>query len=204
MKLPCYIETAGDRQRDAITFGEDNSAYAYAPAIIDIPDSYKPEIAEDVVGYTRLYFGAAISIINTADPYMPPRRLQTDENGNALVHLDTSKGSSWQRWKVTRIDVTKTRKMYVSYGALSHEKQPIYTMDAPATDNYDVYDLTLPDGWSFADNALGETLIDSSDGKTYLPEEILTNHGDAPALQWYDGQSYHWIDLSKCATLRRL
>ena len=87
-------------------------------------------------------------------------------------------------------------KMYATYGVIAHEYQPLFTLDAPAGNAYDVFDLTLPEGWSFAENGASETLIVSPDGTTYLPREILTNWGDEPAFVWFDGHSDRRIILT--------
>lgn len=89
-------------------------------------------------------------------------------------------------------------KIYKSYGVLAHEYQPVYTAYVPASEIYDVVNVTLPDGWEEAEGVFGDTLIVSPDGETYLANKILTNWGDRPALIWYDNrQVRHKILLSE-------
>lgn len=88
-----------------------------------------------------------------------------------------------------------TRKVYASYGVLAHEKKPIFTIGGPASDIYDCWDLALPDGWKWAENEAGETLIISPNNEIWLPREILTRYGDHVCLAWYDGNSSHRILL---------
>lgn len=85
--------------------------------------------------------------------------------------------------------------IYKSYGVLAHEKQPVYTFDAPASEIYDTVEVEFPDGWSVGENAAGETLVDSPHGITYRGKEILSNWGDAPAFRWNDGRSDRHIIL---------
>lgn len=84
-------------------------------------------------------------------------------------------------------------KIYKSYGVLAHEKNPFYSVGAPASDIYDVIDVAIPYEVSF--NAANEPLVDFGD-MTYLLRDVLTNRGDAPVLSWRDasGKS-HWKQL---------
>ena len=77
-------------------------------------------------------------------------------------------------------------KVYKSMCILGHEKQPVYTVERPASEIYDVVNVNLPEGWETAEGAMGDLLICSSAGETYLASEILTNCGDDPALIWCD------------------
>ena len=79
--------------------------------------------------------------------------------------------------------------IYKSYGVLAHEKQPVYTFDRPASEIYDEISALVPDGWRTAENAYGETIVESPHGITYLGNEILTTWGDAPAFRWHDGRT---------------
>ena len=89
-------------------------------------------------------------------------------------------------------------KIYKSYGVLAHEYQPVYTADVPASEIYDEVNVTLPEGWEVAEGAMGDTLLVSPDGKTYIGNEIISNWGDRPALIWYDNrQVRHKILLSE-------
>ena len=85
-------------------------------------------------------------------------------------------------------------KLYASYGVLAHEKTPIYSDEAPASEAYSIITVEIPDEYPLSENGLGETLIDIY-GSTYLLQEVLTNSGDRPALKWYDGQSYYTVPL---------
>ena len=89
-------------------------------------------------------------------------------------------------------------KIYKSYGVLAHEYQPVYTADVPASEIYDVVNVTLPDGWEEADGAFGDTLLVSPDGETCIGNEIISNLGDRPALIWADNrQVRHKILLAE-------
>lgn len=89
-------------------------------------------------------------------------------------------------------------KIYKSYGVLAHEKQPVYTVDRPASEIYDVVDVVLPEGWETCEGVYGDKLICSPDGVTYIAGEILTNWGDDPALVWCDNrQERHRIMLKE-------
>lgn len=77
-------------------------------------------------------------------------------------------------------------EIYKSYGVLAHEKQPVYTWGAPASDIYDQITVELP--YCVGANALDEPLLEL-DGTRYLLGDVLTNWGDSPALAWFDGQS---------------
>lgn len=83
--------------------------------------------------------------------------------------------------------------LYASYGVLGHEYRPVFTLQGPTTDHYDVYEIELPEGWSWAENSAGELLIEAPDGVLYLPHEIITNRGDTPVLSWVDDRlERHW------------
>ena len=77
-------------------------------------------------------------------------------------------------------------KVYKSMCFLGHEKQPVYTVDQPASEIYDVVNVNLPEGWETAEGAMGDQLICGPDGVTYLANDILNNWGDDPALIWCD------------------
>ena len=85
----------------------------------------------------------------------------------------------------------QTKNIYASYGVLSHEKRPVYTADTPASEIHEIVSVTLPDGWAWAENAAGASLITSPDGETWLANDILSNYGDQPCLRWYDGSGEH-------------
>ena len=70
------------------------------------------------------------------------------------------------------------KTIYASYGVLAHEGRPVFTVGNPASEIYDTYLATLPEGWKWAENAGGETLIESPDGEIYLANEIISNRGD--------------------------
>ena len=61
-------------------------------------------------------------------------------------------------------------KGYANYGVLAHEKQTIFTVAAPhpRTKVAEKVEITIPDGWEVSENATGEKLIGTPDGKTYL------------------------------------
>lgn len=76
-------------------------------------------------------------------------------------------------------------KLYESYGALAHERRPIYSDTIPATEHYNIITVDMP--FALAENAMGETLIDI-DGETYLLAQVLTCRGDEPCIRWYDNR----------------
>lgn len=69
--------------------------------------------------------------------------------------------------------------IYKSYGVLGHEKQPVYTWGAGASEIYDAIRVELPQVVGV--NQFDEPLIEI-DGLTYALSEILTNRGDKPAI----------------------
>jgi hypothetical protein len=74
-------------------------------------------------------------------------------------------------------------KIFKSYGVLAHEKQPVYTVNVPASDIYDQITVKLPcKTWRNVMDDLGVTL----DGEDFLLSDVLTNLGDEPALVWMD------------------
>ena len=78
--------------------------------------------------------------------------------------------------------------IYKSYGVLAHEKQPFYSVNAPASEINEAIKVRLPyDVWATASGELGVTL----GGVGYLVREILTNWGDDPALVWYEADGKH-------------
>lgn len=74
-------------------------------------------------------------------------------------------------------------KLYESYGVLAHEKKPVYTIDAPASEAYNVITVYIPDEFKICNNIYGEKLIEIK-GETYLLSDILTNYGEKPCL-WF-------------------
>ena len=85
-----------------------------------------------------------------------------------------------------------TYRLYESYGALAHERRPIYSDTIPATEHYNIITVEMP--FPLSENAAGETLIDI-DGETYLLSQVLSNYGDAPCIKWHDGHQAHRIML---------
>lgn len=83
-------------------------------------------------------------------------------------------------------------KVFASYGVLAHEKKPFYSVGAPAGDIYDEITVKIPyPTWSNPMGDLGVTI----DGVDYLMSQVLTNHGDEPALTWFDGRRKHRVIL---------
>jgi len=85
-------------------------------------------------------------------------------------------------------------KLYASYGVLAHEKQPVFSDSASASEAYSVITVDIPDEYALSENCAGETLIEI-DGKTHLLRDVLTNVGDDPYLMWYDGKRTHSVEL---------
>lgn len=86
-----------------------------------------------------------------------------------------------------------TTQIFKSYGVLAHEKQPFYSVSAPASDIFDQISVKLPcKTWRNVMDEVGVTL----DGEDFLLCDVLTNWGDAPALVWMDStQTKHHIIL---------
>lgn len=76
---------------------------------------------------------------------------------------------------------TKIVKLYESYGVLSHEKSPYFSMSAPASDIYDEIMVELP--CMVGETAMGEPVVEL-DGIEYALSQVLTNWGTEPALAW--------------------
>lgn len=88
-------------------------------------------------------------------------------------------------------------KIFESYGVLTHEKRPVYSVGRPASDAYNAVSVLI----SNADNTIqlfeneaGEKLI-TIGGTTYLLSEVLTNYGDKPCLSWFNSNGRHRIML---------
>lgn len=76
-----------------------------------------------------------------------------------------------------------TAQIFKSYGVLAHEKQPFYSVSAPASDIFDQITVNLPcKTWRNGMDEIGVTL----DGEDFLLSQVLTNWGDAPAMVWLD------------------
>lgn len=74
-------------------------------------------------------------------------------------------------------------KIFKSYGVLAHEKQPFYSVSAPASDIFEQVTVKLPcKTWRNFEDQIGVTL----DGVDFLLSDVLTNCGDDPAMIWVD------------------
>lgn len=75
--------------------------------------------------------------------------------------------------------------LYESFGALAHEKEPVYSQFAPASDVYNRITVELP-------HVTGETIVGEPvltlDGEDYPLRYVLATWGGKPALRWHDGQ----------------
>lgn len=80
-------------------------------------------------------------------------------------------------------------KLYKSYGVLGHEKEPVYTWGAPASEIYDIISAEIPE--ITGTNEMGEPLVDLC-GATYRINDVLSTRYDAPALRHYDGRNTHY------------
>lgn len=83
-------------------------------------------------------------------------------------------------------------KAYKNYGVLTHEKTPVYTISNPV-ESAVVYDrilISIPESFLVSENAAGNILIDTPDGKTYLADEIIGQKNGEPMLAWYDGKNH--------------
>lgn len=85
-------------------------------------------------------------------------------------------------------------KLYKNFGVLAHEKEPVYTYFTPAAAAHDRVTVDIPQVSGM--NEYDEPLV-SLDGRDYLLHDVLATVDDAPALRWYDGQTYHIIPLTE-------
>ena len=81
-------------------------------------------------------------------------------------------------------------ELFASYGVLSHEKEPVFSLVLPASDIYDRVTVDLPDELVVGTNYEGEPLLKLS-GMTYRLSEALDNQGHSPVIQWHDGRQYY-------------
>ena len=83
-------------------------------------------------------------------------------------------------------------KLYKNYGVLEHEKEPIYTYNAPVSDVYDRVAVDIPQVIGM--NEYDEPLV-SLDGMEYPLQDVLTTMDGELVLRWYDGQFYYDLIL---------
>ena len=90
--------------------------------------------------------------------------------------------------------MSTTIKLYKSYGVLAHEKRPVYTISAPASDAYDEITVEVPvPVW---ENTMGELCV-TLGGVDYLMQDALTEWGEKPVLVYHDGEYSRRITLSE-------
>ena len=85
--------------------------------------------------------------------------------------------------------------VYCSWGVLAHEKHPVYSVHAPASEICDKVEINIPDEIIYGVNEIDEPIL-LLDGTKYLLSEALTNAGDSPVLRWHNGITYNSISLS--------
>ena len=85
-------------------------------------------------------------------------------------------------------------KLYKNYGLLAHEKEPVYTYFIPVAAAHDLVTVDIPQISGM--NEYDEPIV-SLDGMDYPLYDVLSTVDDAPALRWYDGQTYHTIPLTE-------
>lgn len=85
-------------------------------------------------------------------------------------------------------------KAYKNYGVLGWEKMVVCTVDAPSSTavTYDKIEIEIPEDFKVSGNAMGNLLIDTPDGKTYLANELIVWRNGRPVLAWWDG-SQHFV-----------
>lgn len=90
-----------------------------------------------------------------------------------------------------------TIKGYANYGVLAHEKQTIFTVanEHGSATVSDKIEITIPDGWSISENQMGDLLINSPEGQTYLASEIVGSWGDNPVLRWHNGEKERRVKM---------
>lgn len=75
-------------------------------------------------------------------------------------------------------------ELYESFGVLAHEKEPVYSLFAPASDVYNRVTVELPH--VTGQTVLGEPVL-TLDGTDYPLHDVLTTWDNRPALCWHDG-----------------
>lgn len=83
-------------------------------------------------------------------------------------------------------------KLYKNYGVFAHEKEPLYTYSAPASNVYDRVTVYIPQ--VIGVNTYDEPLV-SLGGMIYPLQDVLATVDGEPALRLYDGQFYHNVIL---------
>ena len=78
-------------------------------------------------------------------------------------------------------------RMYKSYGVLAHEKVAVYSVRVPASDAYEVVNVTLPDDVEAYETVSGDTVV-VLDGTPYTVQEAVQGTKNGPVLRWYNGQ----------------
>lgn len=74
-------------------------------------------------------------------------------------------------------------KIYANYGILSHENEPLYTVQpVESAALSEQVNVLFPDGYEAFKNHAEETMLRYPDGNVYALADVLTNDGDAPAL----------------------
>jgi hypothetical protein len=86
------------------------------------------------------------------------------------------------------------KTVYAAYGVLAHEKRPVFSVHAPASDIYDEVKIVIPDELIVGENNIGEPIL-NLDGVEYLLSEALSNRGDMPVLRWYANGQHKHINL---------
>lgn len=69
-------------------------------------------------------------------------------------------------------------KLYANYGCLSAEKRVVYTYGFPnvtATVSEEI-EVEIPEGWEEAQNNIGQTIIVSPWGWTYMVNDVLSGN----------------------------
>lgn len=89
-------------------------------------------------------------------------------------------------------------ELYESFGVLSHEKEPVYSQFAPASDVYNRITVELP--YVTGETAAREPVL-TLDGVDYPLHVVLTTWDNTPTLRWYDGRRIRWIMLQAVESL---
>lgn len=81
-------------------------------------------------------------------------------------------------------------KAYANYGVLAAEKMTVYTVAGKhehATVSEKV-EIVLPEEWTTSENTIGQMMIESPDGKTWLADDVISTaaDGETPQLDWYN------------------
>lgn len=103
-------------------------------------------------------------------------------------------------------------KLYKSYGVIAHEAHPVYTIGTPASDIYDIIEVTIPNGVTASKNKAGEIIFEFEDApkQRFTARETLSNRGETPILRFWDfdregpNATMRWVELKEITDIGSL